>query len=196
MSARQHGSVQALTYEERLTLRRLVSERRRELIPADSLYMDSELQRRVERICEQEPKPKPATRRGRDRCPKCGRPLVGRRACDGCGWDERPESLVPKSAEAISGRAVEAEYLAAALAAAADVVGLTLRETQVLGCVASGLNTEETGARLGVSAGTVKMHFHNVFAKLGARDRTHAVAIVLSRFGRSAIEPSRDADVA
>jgi DNA-binding NarL/FixJ family response regulator len=58
---------------------------------------------------------------------------------------------------------------------------LTPREVEVLGLVAEGLANKEIAARLGTASGTVKMHIQNVLGKLGAADRTHAVAIALKR---------------
>jgi DNA-binding NarL/FixJ family response regulator len=60
-------------------------------------------------------------------------------------------------------------------------VALTSRETEVLVQVAHGLGNKEIGLLLGTSAGTVKTHVQSILAKLGARDRTQAVTIGLSR---------------
>ncbi len=56
---------------------------------------------------------------------------------------------------------------------------LTLREMQILECFAEGLSNKEIAIRLEVSDETVKSHAKNVFDKLGASDRAHAVAIAL-----------------
>jgi DNA-binding CsgD family transcriptional regulator len=53
---------------------------------------------------------------------------------------------------------------------------LTKRETEVLELVAQGLTNGEVGARLVVSAGTVRTHLENIFEKLGVHTRTAAVA--------------------
>ena len=60
-------------------------------------------------------------------------------------------------------------------------VALTPRETQVLSLVARGLGNKEIGDFLGTATGTVKAHVQSILSKLGARDRTHAVAIALRR---------------
>ena len=56
---------------------------------------------------------------------------------------------------------------------------LTLREMQILECLADGLQNKEIAIRLTVSEETVKSHVKNVYDKLGASDRAHAVAIAL-----------------
>lgn len=52
---------------------------------------------------------------------------------------------------------------------------LTPRETEVLRLMAVAYTNREIAEALGTAEGTVKIHVSNVLAKLGARDRTHAV---------------------
>ncbi|WP_328589103.1 response regulator transcription factor [Actinomadura logoneensis] len=54
-------------------------------------------------------------------------------------------------------------------------VALTAREAEVLRAVADGLSNPEIGRRLVIAEATVKTHLLRIFAKLDARDRTHAV---------------------
>ena len=58
---------------------------------------------------------------------------------------------------------------------------LTPRELDVLRLVAGGNANKEVGARLSLTEETVKSHIRSILAKLGANDRTHAVAIGLKR---------------
>lgn len=58
---------------------------------------------------------------------------------------------------------------------------LTPREVDVLRLVAGGHANKEIAAQLCVSEETVKSHVRSILAKLGANDRTHAVAIGLKR---------------
>jgi DNA-binding NarL/FixJ family response regulator len=56
---------------------------------------------------------------------------------------------------------------------------LTRRQRQILQMIANGHSTAATARRLGLSAETVRTHTKAILARLGARDRAHAVAIGL-----------------
>lgn len=56
--------------------------------------------------------------------------------------------------------------------------GLTSREQDVLDGILEGWSNAELAQRLGISVPTVKTHVSNVLAKLGARSRSHAAALV------------------
>ena len=56
-------------------------------------------------------------------------------------------------------------------------LGITPRELEILGLIATGLSNREIAARLFVSENTVKTHSSRVFDKLGAKRRTQAAQI-------------------
>ncbi len=60
---------------------------------------------------------------------------------------------------------------------ARDMATLSVREHEVLSLVAEGLTTVQIGARIHLSAHTIKSHLKAAFRKLGARDRAQAVAV-------------------
>ena len=53
---------------------------------------------------------------------------------------------------------------------------LSERERQVLRLLAGGLSNQEIAEALVVAVGTVKVHIHNIYGKLGVRSRTQAIA--------------------
>jgi DNA-binding NarL/FixJ family response regulator len=71
--------------------------------------------------------------------------------------------------------------IAAEIAEHATDDALTPREVDVLRLVAKGNANKAVGARLSLTEETVKSHIRSILAKLGANDRTHAVAIALKR---------------
>jgi DNA-binding CsgD family transcriptional regulator len=60
-----------------------------------------------------------------------------------------------------------------------DGLHLTDREREVLTLLAEGLMLEEIGNRLGIGGETVRTHVRNASDRLGASNRTHAVAIAI-----------------
>jgi DNA-binding NarL/FixJ family response regulator len=58
---------------------------------------------------------------------------------------------------------------------------LTPREIDVLRQVASGNRNRDIGERLSISEETVKVHVKHIMDKLGAKDRTQAIAIAVRR---------------
>jgi DNA-binding NarL/FixJ family response regulator len=56
---------------------------------------------------------------------------------------------------------------------------LSERELAILRLVSSGLTNKEVAAHLYLSVETVKAHLETIYRKLGASDRTHAVAVAL-----------------
>lgn len=87
------------------------------------------------------------------------------------------------SAEAIR-TAVEAaadssEFIDPAARQRSTRSSLTKRQRETLQLLADGHSTEEAALRLHLSAETVRTHTKATLARLGARDRAHAVAIAL-----------------
>ena len=56
-------------------------------------------------------------------------------------------------------------------------LGITARELEILGLIATGLSNREIAGQLFVSENTVKTHSSRLFDKLGAKRRTQAVQI-------------------
>jgi DNA-binding NarL/FixJ family response regulator len=52
---------------------------------------------------------------------------------------------------------------------------LTSREAEVVRLVSQGLSNKAVARQLGVQEGTVKIHLHNVFRKLGVSNRTRLI---------------------
>jgi two-component system, NarL family, response regulator len=71
--------------------------------------------------------------------------------------------------------------IAAEIAEHATDDALTPREADVLRLVARGNANKAIAARLSLTEETIKSHIRSILAKLGANDRTHAVAIALKR---------------
>jgi two-component system, NarL family, nitrate/nitrite response regulator NarL len=55
---------------------------------------------------------------------------------------------------------------------------LSSREQQVAALICSGLPNKLIANRLGLSVGTVKLHVHNIFLKLGAHTRVQLMVMI------------------
>jgi two-component system NarL family response regulator len=80
-----------------------------------------------------------------------------------------------------AGKQVIAPALKRDLAAHAVSDSLSARELDVLRLAACGRSNREIGVTLDIGEATVKTHMSTILAKLGAGDRTHAVAIAVQR---------------
>lgn len=80
-----------------------------------------------------------------------------------------------------AGRRHVSPELAFGIAEHAADCALTPREVDVLRLVAGGNANKKIAARLSLTEETVKAHIRNILGKLGANDRTHAVAIGVKR---------------
>ena len=58
---------------------------------------------------------------------------------------------------------------------AANSLGLSKREIQILELVARGVTNKNIGEKLNLSNRTIEVHMHNIFMKLGVSSRTEAV---------------------
>jgi len=58
---------------------------------------------------------------------------------------------------------------------------LSLRERQIALLVQRGLRNKEIAEELGLTEGTVKVHLHNVFEKLGLRSRTDLILLLTEK---------------
>jgi two-component system, NarL family, nitrate/nitrite response regulator NarL len=70
----------------------------------------------------------------------------------------------------VAGRALE-RLLARETARQRVAAGLTPREVELVELVSQGLRNKEVAARLGISEGTVKIHLHRIYDKLGVGSR-------------------------
>jgi two-component system, NarL family, nitrate/nitrite response regulator NarL len=61
---------------------------------------------------------------------------------------------------------------------AAFLSRLSPREQEIVRLLAAGLRNDEIGERLGITLGTVKVHLHNVYGKLGLSDRTDLMQLI------------------
>jgi two-component system nitrate/nitrite response regulator NarL len=60
---------------------------------------------------------------------------------------------------------------------------LTSREREIVRTLASGgLSNKEVGRRLNLSEGAVKVHLHNIYNKLGVKNRTALFVLAYTEF--------------
>ena len=62
----------------------------------------------------------------------------------------------------------------------AALVTLTRREIEVLTLLSLGMRTKQIAATLHVNWRTVQFHLSNIYSKLGANNRTHAVMLAIA----------------
>lgn len=92
-----------------------------------------------------------------------------------------PSELIDVIRQVHAGKKRVPPEVAAQLAEYMGDDGLTNREIEVLRQVVSGQRNRDIGERLFISEETVKVHLKHIMEKLGARDRTQAVAIAVRR---------------
>jgi two-component system nitrate/nitrite response regulator NarL len=64
----------------------------------------------------------------------------------------------------------------------ATMNSLTSREREVVLALAEGLSNKDVGRKLNLSEGTVKVHLHNIYGKLGVKNRTALAVLALTKF--------------
>jgi DNA-binding NarL/FixJ family response regulator len=92
-----------------------------------------------------------------------------------------PGKLVESIRQVYAGEKVIPQEVAARLAEHVGDEALTERETEVLGQLSGGNQNRDIAKRLFIAEETVKVHLKHIMDKLGARDRTQAVAIGVRR---------------
>ena len=92
-----------------------------------------------------------------------------------------PRELVQVIREVYAGKKRVPAEVAAQLAEHMSDEALTPREIDVLRHVAGGNTNRDIGARLFISEETVKVHVKHIMDKLGAKDRTQAIAVAVRR---------------
>ena len=92
-----------------------------------------------------------------------------------------PKELVKIIRRVHAGKKYIPPEVAANLAEHFSTDNLTPRETEVLAQIAEGNRNRDIAERLFISEETVKVHIKHIMDKLGASDRTQAVAIAIRR---------------
>jgi len=64
---------------------------------------------------------------------------------------------------------------------------LTPRQLQIASLASQGCSNKEVGRRLKLSDGTVKLHLHRIYARLGLRNRTELASVLLSLSRRAGL---------
>lgn len=92
-----------------------------------------------------------------------------------------PEQMLQTIRQAYAGKKRVSPEIATQLAEHLSDDLLTTREIDVLRHVTEGNRNRDIAKRLFISEETVKVHFKHIMEKLGANDRTHAMAIAARR---------------
>jgi DNA-binding NarL/FixJ family response regulator len=98
----------------------------------------------------------------------------------------RPEVLLHSLRRVADGRQLSSQELCVkeACSGARDatknaLASLTKRERQIVNLVSEGLSNKEVGGRLNLTSGTIKVHLHNIFAKLAINNRSALTALAV-----------------
>jgi DNA-binding NarL/FixJ family response regulator len=93
-----------------------------------------------------------------------------------CGGGYFPPDMCHAFAKRVADIQSDGVLPAARNFAGAQISELTAREIQILERVSRGLQNKSIAAEFNLSEHTVKIHLHNIISKLGAHNRTEAVA--------------------
>ena len=96
------------------------------------------------------------------------------------GAAQRPPRSRPSAEEPLSA------------ASLAQLLPITLREAEVLACLATGATNDGIGHELGISRHTVARHVEHVYGKLGVRTRAAATRAALEAIRRGSTPGGRD----
>ena len=94
---------------------------------------------------------------------------------------ETEDELVHAIRHAAAGRSHVTEEIRAQLATDPPLQALTPRQLDVLKSITRGLSNPDIAQELGIDVATVKTHIAKIFEKLGAANRSEAVAIALRK---------------
>ena len=116
----------------------------------------------------------------------------GAKAFLGKGID--PADVAPVLHQVSQGTVVTESFGAPGIAgaAAADVFGLTGRESEILEQVASGQSNKQIAGKFWLSEQTIKYHLTNVYRKLGVNSRTEAARFAYEHGLAGSALPSSD----
>ena len=116
----------------------------------------------------------------------------GAKAFLGKGID--PADVAPVLHQVSEGTLVTESFGAPGIAgaAAADVFGLTGRESEILEQVASGQSNKQIAGKFWLSEQTIKYHLTNVYRKLGVNSRTEAARFAYEHGLAGSALPSSD----
>ena len=92
-----------------------------------------------------------------------------------------PSELLQEIRKVHSGQKVVQAELAAKLAEHIGEDTLSAREVEVLALVTAGNRNRDIGEQLRIAEETVKVHLRRIREKMGAKDRTEAIAIAVRR---------------
>jgi DNA-binding NarL/FixJ family response regulator len=92
-----------------------------------------------------------------------------------------PSELLQEIRKVHSGQKVLQAELVSKLAEHIGEDTLSAREVEVLSLVAAGKRNREIGEQLCIAKETVKVHLKHIYEKMGAKDRTEAIAIAVRR---------------